>query len=163
MNPEARRRALAWLAQRALTQNELTDRLKRRGFSAEDIQAIIEDFSRRHWLDDDVVAAQYAQSLLDRRHWGPGQIKAHMHRRGLSWNIIEKVCGELCRTINWQDIAMHLVKRYDMNDGRDQRRAAAMLARQGFSSALIHQVVHGVSDNEFLWEQEGEDDGSENY
>jgi regulatory protein len=127
--------AVRWLARRALTRQELHERLSRRGFDPTAVDQTLKALAERGWIDEDAIAAVIVERGLAHHH-GPRHILSQLVRRGVDDAIVTRYADQL-RQINWQEIAEPLLRRYDKDDPRARARVLRRLAREGFPVAVL--------------------------
>lgn len=142
MANEAESLALYWLSQRSLTRDELRSRLTRRGFDDERIEHLLADLISRGLVNDRRIAERVIEAGLE-RHEGPRRIWSRLKTRGIDTELIEKLIRQLKDETDWQEIAEPLLQRYDSSNPKERARFIRHLAREGFPTAVIVQLVGG--------------------
>ena len=92
---EAKDKALRLLEFRAHSERELTDKLRRAGAKAEDIEEVL-DFCRNYgFVNDRAYALKKARDLKNLKRWGIKRIKSELYAKGLSAEYIEEAVAGL--------------------------------------------------------------------
>jgi len=88
-NKDIRSVALRLLSFREHSQQELTDKLRMRGFEHQDIEPLCEEFSRKGYLDDRRVAESFLASAVHKQDKGVTRLRQELKRRGLSNDLVD--------------------------------------------------------------------------
>ena len=105
----AREKALRLLEFRSHSEKELSDKLKRAGANAEDIEKIL-DFCREYgFVNDERYAKGRAKDLKNLKKYGRNRIVQELHSKGISRENIETALYEL--EDDEEDILYPLVKK----------------------------------------------------
>ena len=144
----AREEALRWLASSARSRAEVLRRLQRHGYPPEVAEATVAWLTERQWLDDAVLARQYAESLRDgRRTLGQVAARRKLAARGIEPAVIDAALravfaggdGELTAA---RAAAAQAMRRLGGLERRvAERRLAGALQRRGFGFETIRQVL----------------------
>lgn len=136
--------ALTALAGRSLSEQELQERLRRRGFSAETTAATLDRLRELGLLDDRRLAAQLIQQELERRRAGPGKIWSRLRQRGVPAAVIAEAWAQEAADVDWMAIAEAAFPQYDREEpktARERVRALRRLAREGFPNAVLARLT----------------------
>lgn len=129
--------ALRLLGYRAQSEKEIRRKLRQRGFSGSDIDSTVEELYRCEYLNDEELAAEIFENYRRDGLYGNRYIKQKLQMRGLS--------SEDCLTQEEEEEKAELAiqrKEVSVPDFRsDYRKAAAFLARRGFSYGVIRHVL----------------------
>jgi regulatory protein len=125
--------ALAALSRREHSRLELTQKLKKAGFSNEDIEPLLEDLIKRDWLNEDRFIEIFVRSRFNQGH-GPMRIRYDLQQRGISGEMIANAL--LTYQDDWAESARELrIRRFgETPPSSPQLRAKQMrfLASRGF-------------------------------
>jgi len=91
--PGAFDKALELLARRDHLRAELAEKLRRRGYSAAEIELALQRCETAGYLDDAAVARRFVELRAVARGWGPQRLRAELLRRGAP----PEVAGEASR------------------------------------------------------------------
>ena len=122
--------AARMIGSRALSKQELTRRLMKKGSDAGDAQAAADWLEEIGAVDDE----NYAAALV--RHYGgkgygPARVRDELRRRGVDRGLWDSALEEMPEAA---EILDHLLqKRGDLSDPKERRRASDALLRRGFS------------------------------
>ena len=136
-NKTALEAALHLLGYRAQSEKELRRKLKQRGFSGSDIDSAVEDLYRYEYLNDEELAAEIFENYRRDGLYGNRYIKQKLQMRGLS-------CEDWLTPEEEEEKAeLALQKKEASVPGyrADYQKAAAFLARRGFSYDVIRRVL----------------------
>lgn len=129
---------------------ELAQKLKQRGFGAQDIRLAINACIRLNYLDDKRFSLTFLQQLV-RKGYGPKQIQQRMRGKGISDAMIEKVIShnfpesmqvETCRMMankKLSNAAFVANKSSELNV-----RLYRFLYGRGFNPEVIRQVLDQI-------------------
>jgi regulatory protein len=131
------------LAGRPHTRAEIKRKLSRKGASAEIIVQILDELSRKGYIDEDDMALRWAHALVRDKLWGPLKVSVYLMQKGISRQQIEQVQHQLWQEFDEQGIAGRaLYKRFGSTDDEaPAAKKAAFLRSRGFSSGVIYSLV----------------------
>lgn len=140
--PEPWEVALKLLAMRALTTQELGQRLARRGYTAEQIAAVVAKLTASRYLDDAEYARAWARARAHRRSVGPARLARELRARGIAEGEITGALDEAYGDRDARQVAEAAVGRklpalQGLAPEVARRRLAAYLSRQGFSTEIV--------------------------
>lgn len=130
---KARTAALYKLSRQAMPTKKLVEYLQKKGYSSDDIDAVVEECIRNKWLDDDAWIAMKVKSLLV-RHKSRKEMLFYFFRYGFQKEQVEPFLPE-----DTQEALRTLIeKRYPAlldatADRKAQNKAMNALLRRGFS------------------------------
>ena len=141
-----RARALALLARREYSRQELARRL---AFFTEDpaeISGLLEDFERRGWLSEERVVEQVVASR--RRRFGASRIAHELREKGIPDAMIVDACAKLrpSEVEAARDVRRRKFKAAPA-DARERARHMRFLQGRGFSLDVIRKVIRGDGDD----------------
>jgi regulatory protein len=145
---QARDYALLLLTYKARTRAELKQRLDRKTFSPEVVQAVLAKLEEKKVIDD----ARFAQGFTDDRinigHKGIWRVRAELVKRGVAREQIDEA---LAAAPDEAQAAREVMEQYSKRYARlepdvRKRRLYALLARRGFSVETIRDVMGGGVD-----------------
>jgi regulatory protein len=143
-----RARALSHLARREFSRTELRSKLLAHA-SAEEVDALLDDFERRSWLNAERFAEQFVNSRLSR--FGTRRIRHDLQQHQLPAELNAKV---LATAQNSELERAYLLWKRRFNelpeDPQERRQAYVrqfrFLAQRGFSSAVIQKILRSAPD-----------------
>jgi regulatory protein len=125
--------ALAALSRREHSRLELTQKLKKAGFSNEDIEPLLEDLIKRNWLSEERFIEAFVRSRFN-QNYGPLRIRYDLQQRGISGEMIANALLEY--QDEWKESARSLkIRRFGENVSSDQKTKAKQmrfLSSRGF-------------------------------
>jgi len=132
------------LARRDYSSTELRTRLLTRFSEAATVQ-VIDEFQQNGWVDDTRTARRLVEWYATERRFGPVRIQAELRRRGLPLEAVADLLADLrsgpSLSATARAAAMRYLKGATVPDERTLRRLAAYLARRGFPSGTIRDIV----------------------
>ena len=140
--PALRERALRLLARREHSRAELAGKLRTYASPQEDVEALLEDLSRRRLLSDERYAESRAHALS--RKYGAARIAHELRAKGLDKELAEQASGAARATE--VDRAREVWRRkFRVAPRTREERAKQMrfLQSRGFSFDAIRAVVGG--------------------
>ena len=82
--------ALRYLGRRDHFRSELAEKLRRKGFEEDAVEAALDRCEGANLLDDERLAGRFAQIRSEANGWGPRRIEAELRRRGVARGIAEE-------------------------------------------------------------------------
>ncbi|KAA9111027.1 regulatory protein RecX [Microbacterium rhizomatis] len=127
------------LGRRGLSVAEARAKLRSSGLTGDEIDGVIDDFERRQWLDDAMLAEQLVHSATTRQDMGTKAVKQLLQKRLVAREVIEAVIAELPdddaqRAMEFATSKARSLVRYD--DDTAIRRLMGQLARRGFGGGV---------------------------
>jgi len=166
----ARDLALDYLSYRSRSSKEVFDRLRRKGYSDEVAQSVVEYLTERRYLDDRAFAGEWASFSAYRKLSGRILLSQELRLKGISADIIEDVIRETYSPEGREkELALQLahkrIRRFHKKD-RDKlmRSLINLLARHGFSRSIIRDAIMealGPGDDDGLGDEESLMDGDD--
>ena len=151
-NPGKRRitpleRAMRLLSIRSYSERELLSKLGRAGVAVEEAQAAVTECRRRGYLNDELLAEDFAHALSARGS-GARLIRLRLRNRGLAAEHVE---AALEKTADLEFEAARRALDYKLrmltreNDPRKKReKVFRFLASRGFSGSVIRELFNQV-------------------
>jgi regulatory protein len=151
--------ALSLLAARARARQELANRLRRKGFDAAAVDHALERVERLGLIDDQAFAEAWVRDRLRLRPRGTRALVAELTGNGVAPAVARTAVADVMRTEGTDDAELcrqaaekWLRSRSERGcvaaDRDEQRRRegrlSAYLARRGYASAAIHEVLTSV-------------------
>ena len=135
--------ALALLARRDRSAEELAARLRRKGFTEKDIAATLERCREYGYLDDARFARQRARSLVGSGRAVGGRLRAELKQQGIDEELARQAAEEAENDIDPDRLLSDLLERrfpgfsYAEADDRRRRRVIHYFLRRGFAFERI--------------------------
>ena len=136
----ARAAAASIIGSRALSKQELTSRLVKKGNEASDAQAAAD------WLEDigAVNDADYAASLARHyggRGYGPARVREELRRRGVDRALWDAALEEMPEAAEALDKLIRKTCRGELSDPREKKRVSDALLRRGFGWSEVRAAM----------------------
>ena len=141
--------ALTLLARRELSTRQLRDRLVRRKFDADDIQAVVERLTRDRTLDDRRVAVAFARLEASIKGRGKRRVVQAVQRLGIDAGVaeeaVDEVFGELDEGALFERALERRLKGAAVRDLDEKSRARIVrhLVGQGFDLSRVLRALRG--------------------
>jgi regulatory protein len=133
------------LSYRPRSESELRERLLRRGFNGESIEATLAKLSEQGLVDDAAFARFWKEdreSFNPRSQWLTG---LELRRKGVPEEIIKQTIGELDDGDNARRAAISKARRLPLSDYQlFRQRLGGFLKRRGFKYEVINSTVEQV-------------------
>ena len=136
------------LARRAHSRRELQEKLERKKYTHDTIQAVLAELETKRILDDRAFAISFSRDLLYRRQLGRDRVALELKTRGIADDLIEETLGLVYGEIDEQALAqkvlnkrLHVMKR---SPTVSDRRRLSCVAR---SAALNQQINNATAKN----------------
>lgn len=143
---KAKETALSLLSYRARSENEISQKLKKKGYDQNSITEVIKDLKRVNLLDDYEFACLWIKDRLRNRPRGVALLRQELKRKGIEKESIEKALDEFYPEESEPEIASELIrkrqKRYQSLDKKlARKRMSDFLLRRGFSYEVVKVVL----------------------
>jgi regulatory protein len=139
---DIRARALALLARREHSRQELLRKLRQRGFAEADLRPVLEELAAAQLQSDTRYAESYARSRAE-RGFGPLRIRAELQERGIDASGIEAALAGL--EADWELQAREArEKRFGgepPEDLKQRTRQTRFLQQRGFSHDQVRAAL----------------------
>jgi regulatory protein len=147
--PSAYERALARLARRDQSEDELRRALRDRGYEAEEVEAALERLRGQRFLDDAGFAERYARSRLAGRGLGRLRIRQGLRQRGVDQKVAESGLRRALKDVPEAEVLDALARRFWRQRTRDEpalrvRKLWAFLLRRGFPAPLVNERLRAL-------------------
>lgn len=146
-NRDIRTAALRLLSLREHSQQELTDKLRVRGFSMDQIEPLCQELLDKGYLDDRRVIDLHLAQALHKRDKGARRLRQELGRRGLSHELIDLALDSYSAQVDEGLAAKGIAERL-LAKGKDRKTIERHLWRQGFSSSQVRAALN--LDNELV-------------
>ena len=137
--------ASRYLNYRPRSESEVRERLQRRGFDGDGIEAVIAGLKEQGLLDD-VVFAQFwkenRESFSPRSQWLTAR---ELRQKGVAGDVIEQAVAEVDDGDNAYRAAVSKIRHWKLSDYQDfRRRLGEYLRRRGFGYGVISRTLERV-------------------
>ena len=150
----AKASALAGLANRARTAQEIRDALARKGFAEAVAEDTVADLERLGLVDDAAYARAFARGRFAARGYGPARLRQDLTRKGVARATIDAALAELTEAEDLGEAARDQAARkwraLSSEDDLRKRKKKTMdyLVRRGFGFDQARSAVDAVADGE---------------
>ncbi len=138
--------AVKLLSARSYSTRKLRDKLRMKGYLAEEIDAAIEKLKEKRLLDDERYADGFVRSRIETHPRGKSALVRDLLVRGVSGSTAKQAVNDNLTEAQEFDLARDLVARkgrqYDnLDPDKRKRRLIALLSRRGFRPGTIFKVL----------------------
>jgi regulatory protein len=149
----AKDKAFALLSYRAHSVQEMTQKLRKRGFSLWSIDVTLKDLIRVGVLDDEKFAVEFAQYRLRNRPMGKRLLQQELQAKGVNETLSIQAVENAYTDQTELEVARNLSKKKTLRwvkmDKKNKKRLVDFLLRRGFNWHEINTVI-----GEYSWETE---------
>lgn len=144
---KAREAALNLLSYRPRTLNELRRRLREKGYSEQIVEECVAHLAERGLVDDASFAESFIRDRLRFRPRGPQRLLQELRSKGVDWDTARATVDEVWEQeeVSETELARLVAAKWSPRSGetslRARRRLYNLLARRGFSSDTIREIV----------------------
>lgn len=142
--------AARFLSYRPRSQHELRQRLLKRGFDDDSVEAVVSRLKERGLVDDAAFAQFWKdnrQSFRPRSQW---LTRLELKQKGVSSDIIDQVVSTIDDAENAYRVAISKARSLTMSDYQSfRRRLGGHLGRRGFGYGVINKTIVR------LWQERG--------
>ncbi|SFN79141.1 regulatory protein [Formivibrio citricus] len=140
--PDLRTRALQFLARRDHARAELQQKLQPHAESAEEIEALLNDFAARGWLSDSRFAEQWTHQRGTR--YGSLRLKQELRMKGVGDETIATALEEIAESEEDRARAVWQKKFGSPATTPNERaKQARFLAARGFPLDIVYRIISG--------------------
>ena len=144
--PTLRERALRFLARREHSRAELARKLRPHVAPEDDLEALLDDLSRRKQLSDERYAESRANTLS--RKFGSARIAQELRAKGVDKDVADGAAASARSTEAERARAVWLKKFHKAPESREERaRQMRFLQSRGFSFDAIRAVIRGADED----------------
>lgn len=141
-----RARALEWLLSRPHSTREFKDYLYRKKAEKDHIEALVEEFTDRKYLNDENFAKWFVE-LRQRKNKSKRAIKSELYSKGISPATIQSIVSDKSEDSNDPEALINLVNKLSTRTRySDINKLKAYLISKGFSYGDIKQVLKNRQD-----------------
>lgn len=146
--------ALAIVSRRDHSVHEMRVKLKRRGFTIEQVTATIAKLKEESLLDDERFAKVFIESVLERKAVGSRWLRAKLRQRGIEQTIIDHTLAEQLDSGNEEKVLEQAARQWQRRHQQvrhEYARLARFLVSRGFSQgaiAALREQLQTTSDQE---------------
>ena len=137
------------LAARDMTETQLEKKLLTAGYPEKTVAKVMDMLTRYDFVSDERYAERYVSGRSSR--YGRGRILRELRFKGVSEETAKEALEDLPEEDEREAAlrqARKLCARRDLSDPAERRKAAAALARRGFSWDIVSGVLSEISDEE---------------
>ena len=144
-------KALKLIARRDHFRAELVEKLRNKGFEADDIDRAMERLDELNLLDDEAFAGRFVEFRSVDRGWGPHRLANELRRRGVDSRLAERVSrldDDLHARALETAVRRVLVRAKDGWWRLPERRARLVksLIARGFTTDVAYEAIGRIVD-----------------
>ncbi len=145
----AKNYALRLIKFRVRSQKEVRDKLKRRDYSPETVEKVVESLKKAGLLDDALFAKLWVTSRV-KRPFGFARLSYELKSKGIDKDLIEETFSHFRDNYREEDVIREIVARKIKNmkhlaPDKIKSRLYGFLMRRGYSRSLIMEVLTGLA------------------
>jgi len=134
--------AIRYLGYRPRSENEIRQRLLKRGFDGDCTEKALARLKEQGLVDDAAFARFWKDNRESFRPCSRRQTKLELRRKGLAGDVIETVINEIDESDSAYRAALGKARRLPLSDYQVfRRRLGAHLGRRGFGYGIINETV----------------------
>jgi regulatory protein len=149
-------KALDLLAARPHFRRQLQDKLAKRGFPEEEIEAALDRLEAEGYLKDARTARDFLAHRRERVAEGPARLRMELLKRGCPPEVAEEALAGLPEEDDLE-AAQEAARRWRARGRQDPAALARHLARKGFSPRAIVTVLKEEPGGDLLQSEDGID------
>ena len=138
---EIREICLRLLTRREHSQQELLDKLAKKGFDRDESQTVIDELVDQGWQSDQRFAESYARFRI-KKGFGPNKIRYELLQRGIAEVDLDAVVMDIAD--GWLEIIKQVYKKKYSDDkhlpNKERLKRSRFLLQRGFSSDMIRTL-----------------------
>ena len=135
-------KALDLVARRPHFRRELEEKLSRRGFPGDEIEATLVELARLGLIDDLAHARNLAAGPMTRKDFGPRRVRIELMRRGVDEGVADSVVAESFSDPGEEfRRAREATRKKGEARAMDSARLARHLDRKGYSKSVILRIL----------------------
>ena len=143
--------ALDYLGNKARSEKEVHDQLRRKKIPARYAEQAVLDLKRIGLLDDKSYAVRFSKDLLTRKPMGPFLLRQELKKRSIPGQIIEDVVDKIYQEVRLPELALRAVRRKPQlmrvsGELERKKKIHDFLLRRGFSWEEIGEVITEIEE-----------------
>lgn len=144
----ARRYCFNLLARRPYSRGELRQRLARRGYHQETVEATLGFLEERRLVDDREFGRQFVQSRLTGKPAGRRYFQFHLERRGLDRALAGEIVDDILPPEREEALAREMAAGLCLDSTNGRRKAYRTLLRRGFPHDVSRRAMGRALESE---------------
>ena len=144
MLEKAKNQALKYITIRMRSRLEMVQYLRKKDYSAEIIQQVLEFLEHYNYLDDTHFCRLWIEDKMRFHPCGRQKMKMELRKKGISSTIIEEVLPEVYPEEEECALALQLAEKHQCKTEQDDAQRGKMgryLYSKGFSAGIIENVL----------------------
>lgn len=144
---KAKNQALKYITIRMRSRLEIVQYLRKKSYSAEIIQQVLDFLEYYNYLDDTQFCRLWIEDKMRFHPCGRQKMKMELRKKGIAVAVIEEILAEIYSEKEEYEIALRLAeKRYREDDDSELQRAkiGRYLYSKGFSGGSIENVLNEI-------------------
>ncbi|MHB8171629.1 MAG: regulatory protein RecX [Thermincolia bacterium] len=138
---KAKNYALYLISYRPRTRQEIVEKLTKKGFSSENIEAVLDFLAEYNFINDQSYASQWVNHRCRAKPMGRKRLFMEMCQKGLGEEVIDTALSQISREEEF-NMALTIAEKKYLRQTTPQglERVKGFLYRRGFSSEVIGMV-----------------------
>jgi regulatory protein len=135
------------LSVRSRSEEELKEKLRKKGVKESFIEQVVSSLRKKGYLNDVEFSLNFAQYLLNTRHYGLIRIGRELRKRRIPEEIVQDTIHSLKAEIDEEAMVVKALEMrlkasdYQKIDEKSKRRIIQFLCRKGFHLDTIYEVL----------------------
>jgi regulatory protein len=140
------------LARRDHARKELLTKARKKDHPEEVVIDILDELEKKGYLNEESFAEKFTADKFNLNQWGPSKIKAHLYKKGVSKQVIEKSIGNYFDDLELKETYKNLVlkrkRRFlkEENLLKRKKKIFDYLNRKGFKPDSIFKHMDELMD-----------------
>jgi len=137
--------ALKILSRKRASRKEIAQKLRKRGYTDEEIEGAISYLEESHYIDDNELLSDYIKLLVEKKRYGPERVVAFLMEKGFE---SEKVRESLIHQYTENDFIQNAIefinkkfKSINKGDEKTRQKIIRFLSYRGYNWDLIERVL----------------------
>lgn len=137
---KAKQAALAKLARRAHSTQEIRDYLRRKRYEPEAIEQVLQDLQNQHLLNDEAFARTWVAERRQLKQRSTRELQAELRRKGVDASVVKAVLED-SEDDELAALKQLIAKKQGLSAYKDENKLIAYLQRKGYSYHTIKAVL----------------------
>ncbi|MCC5926754.1 MAG: RecX family transcriptional regulator [Bacteroidetes bacterium] len=144
---------LGLLAKKPYSRMQLIRKCRQEQYNPEVVNAILDEFESRSWIDDYTYAKSFARDKAEFQKWGPAKIKQHLQKNGIAAGMASEVVKKVTGKEIQSDAIYTLIEKRKLhflreeNDTKRKKKIVDYLLRKGYDSDVVFSNIEAIMDS----------------
>ena len=138
--------ALKILSRKRASSREITTRLKKKGYTDDEIESALKYLEESHYIDDTELIVDYIRLLVEKKYYGPERVVSFLREKGFDTNLVrdtlERQYSEETYLQNARSLIEKKFKGLKLEDIKTRQKIIRSLSYKGYGWDLIERVLN---------------------